>query len=61
VWHPPVGARDGAIPAPGPTVGIVSANGKAQGYWIFGATGRVVSRGAAPGFGGDNNLALATQ
>ena len=37
------------------------ARGRTEGYWIFGTTGRVVNRGSAPGYGGDNNLALATQ
>jgi hypothetical protein len=61
VWHAPSGPRSADIPAPGPTVGIVEAPGRAEGYWVFGTTGRVVNRGSAPGYGGDNNLALATQ
>jgi hypothetical protein len=28
---------------------------------VFGTTGRVVARGAASDYGGDNNLALFTQ
>ena len=48
------------MPPPGPTLGIVATSGKNQGYWIFGTTGRVVGLGAAPDYGGDNNLALAT-
>ena len=60
-WHRPAGSRGVDIAPPGPTLGIVAASGEEQGYWIFGTTGRVVGRGAAPEYGGDNNLALATQ
>ena len=60
-WHRPAGARGVDTPPPGRTVGIVATRGKSQGYWIFGTTGRVVGRGAASEYGGDNNLALATQ
>jgi hypothetical protein len=61
VWRTLSGVQSEDTPAPGPTVGIVEARGRAEGYWVFGTTGRVVNRGAAPGYGGDNNLALATQ
>ena len=61
IWHRPAGARGVDMPPPGPTLGIVATSGKNQGYWIFGATGRVVGRGAASEYGGDNNLARATQ
>jgi hypothetical protein len=61
IWHRPAGARGVDMPPPGPTLGIVAASGKNQGYWIFGTTGRVVGRGAAAEYGGDNNLARATQ
>ena len=61
VWPAPSGPRSADTPAPGPTVGIVEARGRTEGYWVFGTTGRVVNRGSAPGYGGDNNLALATQ
>jgi hypothetical protein len=46
---------------PGPGAGIVSFPGPGQGYWVFDTTGRVVSRGAAGHYGGDNNLAMLTQ
>ena len=39
----------------------LDAGSTAQGYWMFGTTGRVVARGAAGSLGGDNNLALLTQ
>jgi hypothetical protein len=61
IWQRPAGARGDDTSPPGPTLGIVAARGKNQGYWIFGTTGRVVARGAAAGYGGDNNLALLTQ
>ena len=61
IWHRPAGARGADMPPPGPTLGIVAASGKNQGYWIFGTTGRVVGRGAAAEYGGDSNLAHATQ
>ncbi len=60
-WRPPTNPADADTPPPGPTVGIVAAKGTEPGYWIFGATGRVTSRGAAGEYGGDNNLARATQ
>ena len=60
-WQPPTGPRGRDTPPPGPTVGIVATAGAAPGYWVFGSTGRVVGRGAAHNYGGDNNLALATQ
>jgi hypothetical protein len=46
---------------PGPAVGIVATDSGNPGYWIVGATGRVVARGTAVRHGGDNNLALFTQ
>jgi hypothetical protein len=61
IWQRPAGSRGAVMPPPGPTVGIVAASGTKQGYWIFGTTGRVAGLGAAPDYGGDNNLALATQ
>ena len=46
--------------APGPTVDIVPAPGRAQGYWTLTDNGRVTSHGAAAGSVGTNNLALFT-
>jgi hypothetical protein len=60
IWRAPTGPRASDTAAPGPTVGIVATRSGA-GYWVFGTTGRIVNRGSAPGYGGDNNLALATQ
>jgi hypothetical protein len=60
-WHPPPGPYGAVAPAPGPAAGIVARPGARGGYWVFGTTGRVVARGAAPDYGGDSNLALFTQ
>jgi hypothetical protein len=60
-WHPPASPYSAVIATPGPTIGIVAIPTPAQGYWIFGTTGRVIGRGAASYYGGDNNLALFTQ
>ena len=60
-WHRPPGTVGADMATPGPTIGIVARRSAAQGYWIFGTTGRVVARGATGRYGGDNNLALETQ
>ena len=60
-WHPPAGPYGAIAPPPGPAAGIVTRPGSGAGYWVFGTTGRVVARGTAADYGGDNNLALFTQ
>ena len=59
IWKRPANRPD--VATPGPANGIVATRGPAQGYWIFGTTGRVSALGAAVAYGGDNNLAIATQ
>jgi hypothetical protein len=60
-WQRPSGPYGAVAPPPGPTAGVVDRPGSDTGYWVFGTTGRVVERGDAHQFGGDNNLALFTQ
>ncbi len=60
-WHPPAGPYGAIAPPPGPAAGIVTRPGSGAGYWVFGTTGRVVARGTAADYGGDNSLALFTQ
>jgi hypothetical protein len=61
VWRPSPAPWAAVAPQPGPTVGIAARPGSDAGYWVFGTTGRVVARGDARSYGGDNNLALFTQ
>jgi hypothetical protein len=61
VWKPSSAPWAAVAPPPGPTVGITARPGSDAGYWVFGSTGRVVARGDARPYGGDNNLALFTQ
>jgi hypothetical protein len=61
VWEPSSEPWAAVAPSPGPTAGVAARPGSNAGYWVFGTTGRVVARGDARAYGGDNNLALFTQ
>jgi hypothetical protein len=60
-WKPSSEPWAAVAPPPGPTARIAVRPGSNAGYWVFGTTGRVVARGDARWYGGDNNLAIFTQ
>jgi hypothetical protein len=60
IYQPPRYPYNVVLATPGPAAGIVASAGRGAGYWVFGTTGRVVGRGRALTFGGDNNLAMFT-